>query len=790
MLEDLSAQVSPHRGALSDSMRPVVTMVYRWRRVWHDLHLNSRRSLLVRNNRSIGIAALLASLLHNYGSIGVAQELNRAAMPERPRTGLVLSGGGARGGAHIGVIRALEELRVPIDYIAGTSIGAAIGGIYASGMPVDELEAFVRDIDWGAAFLNTMPRELRSFRRKRDDDLFLVSQRPGLNDGEFNLPTGVVQGQVIDMIMSRVTLPVAGIGDFDDLMIPFRAVAGNIVTGEAVVLGDGAINAAIRASMSVPAALAPIEVNGDLLVDGGIVMNLPIEVAKSMGADRVIAVDITSELYGRDQLNSVVDITAQLSNLLTRNGVQAQIELLSEDDLLLTPQLPDEYGSVSFARMAETIEFGYQVVMEHREELERFALSDDAYAAYRAALVDPRSEELPLIDFLEIQNDSIVADSVIEDRLRDIELGTPMDVDIVERAIGRVYGLEFYQTVRYSLTEQDDSTGLEIDLNSRSWGPNYLQLGVEFSSSADSDSLFGLAASYLRTAINDRGGEWRATFVVGDQPAFLTDMYQPLGSKALYFVAPSLDFESSILNVFQDDELSAEFLLREATLEVGAGRELGSWGELRSGLRKAVGETTLRVGDPTLFPTDDFRRGEFFVRLSADTLDDIAFPSTGVLATAEWRGSRSSVLSSDQDFDQVLVNAAFAKSWGRHTLLSTLRYDSTISGRAPINRLFRFGGFFDLSGLNQNQLTGQHATRIGASYYRRIGDLALFPAFAGVSVELGNAWDSRSAISLDGSIWGGSLWAGVDTPVGPVYVSYGVAEGGSDAFYVFLGRIF
>jgi NTE family protein len=457
---------------------------------------------------------------------------------------------------------------------------------------------------------------------------------------------------------------------------------------------------------------------------------------------------------------------------------------------LLTPQFSSEFNSVSFVRMAETIDVGYEFVMNHRDALESFALDPDEYARYRAGLVDPRERNLPVIDFLRLDNHSIIADSVIEDRLRDIALGKPLDVDAVERAIGRVYGLEFYQTVGYSVVEEDGSTGLEIDLNPRSWGPNYVQLGVQYSSSADENAVFGLAASYLRTAINDRGGEWRATLVLGDEPAFLTDMNQPLGASGRFFVAPSVHFGSSLLSLFDDGELASEFQLREATLELGLGREIASWGEIRSGFRLGWVESKLRVGDPLLFPEDNFHRGELFARLSADTLDDVSFPRRGVLATAEWRGSRPSLLSADTDFDQLLVHVAAAKTWGRHTLLSTLRYDTTISGTVPVDRLFRFGGFFDLSGLNRDQLAGQHAVRIGTSYYRQIGDLALFPAFVGLSLEVGNVWQSRSGISWGDALLGGSLWAGVDTPVGPVFVGYGRAEGGPDAFYVFLGRIF
>jgi NTE family protein len=709
---------------------------------------------------------------------------------ERPKIGLVLSGGGARGGAHLGVIKALEELRVPIDYIAGTSIGAAVGGIYASGLNVADVEEFLASIDWNAAFGNVTPRRLRSFRRKRDDDLYLVRQKPGLNNGELQLPVGLVQGQVIDMIMSRVVLPVAHVEDFDDLAIPFRAVAGDLATGEAVVLGSGDLARAVRASMAVPAALSPLVMEERLLVDGGIVMNLPVEVAKTMGADIVIAVDITDRLATREEIGSIVQVTEQLTNLLTRRGTERQTELLTERDVLLHPDIPDELSSMRFARIAETIPYGYSAVMDQRERFAPYALDEQEYAAYKVAHPDPRAPSLPTIDFVRLENDSPIADSVIEARMDDIVVGEPLDFDTLDRALNTVYGLDFYQNVRYQLVDEGEQTGLEVSLTERSWGPNYLQLGVEYSSASDQDALFGLAASYLRTEINDRGAEWRATFFVGDEPGFITDMYLPLGPKALYFIAPELDFETELLNLYDLDTLVAEVKKREGLLEIAGGRELLSWGEVRVGLRTGAGDTELRVGDPTLVPPDSYRRGELFTRFSVDTLDSITFPRSGVFTSAEWLTSNTDWLAADADFDQLLVRSTFAKTWGRHTFLSTLRYDATISGQAPLSNLFRFGGMFDLSGYGRDQLTGQHVARLGTGYYRRIGDLALFPAFAGVSLEVGNAWDNRSDISLDGAIWGGSLWAGVDTPVGPIYMGYGVAEGGQGAFYVVLGRVF
>jgi NTE family protein len=344
--------------------------------------------------------------------------------------------------------------------------------------------------------------------------------------------------------------------------------------------------------------------------------------------------------------------------------------------------------------------------------------------------------------------------------------------------------------VRYSLIERDGRTGLQMEVDERSWGPNYLQLGMYYSSAGEADALFGLAASYLRTARNELGGEWRATFVVGDEPALLADLYQPFGERGLYFYAPALSIESNLYNVFVDDERVTEAKVRQATVEFGVGRELPSWAEYRFGVRVARGDSKLRVGDPQFLPEEDFRLGEVFGRFSVDTIDSVAFPRTGTLAAIEWRVSRDDSLGADANFKQFEASAVHAKTWGRHTVLTTLRYDSTVSGTAPVHRMFRMGGLFDLSGLNRNEISGQHAMRVGTSYYRRIGDLALFPAFAGMSLELGNAFTSRSDISLDNSLFGISFWAGVSTPVGPVYVGLGRAEDNNDAFYVSLGRVF
>jgi NTE family protein len=706
----------------------------------------------------------------------------------RPTVGLALSGGGARGGAHIGALKALEELRVPIDCIAGTSVGAIIGGFYASGLSVDEIEEVTRGIDFPAAFLNAMPRADRSFRRKQEDSLFLVNLRPGFRAGRFTLPIALVQGQVIDMILSRAIARTSPARDFDHLVLPFRAVATDITTGKAAVLTSGDLALALRASMSLPAVLAPIDIDGRMLVDGGLAMNLPIEVVKSMGADVVVAVDVTSPLLARESMRSVLDVTSQLTTLMTQPSTEEQKKLLDSDDVLLKPTFDSRGNFASFARFEETIGYGYRAVMDERARLDAWSLDPERYAAYLAERSRQRPPLAPMIRFVRLDNRSSIADSVITARLGDVPLGAPLDLPAIEAAVSRVYGLELFENVHYEVvTDAAGATGVEIQVNERAWGPSYFQAGLHYASSSSADTRFALAASYLRTGINPRGGEWRATLSLGDEPGVLANFYQPMGPKAEFFVEPQFGVTSTVVNVFADGRVAASFDIREAALEVAAGRVFRSAAEIRVGLRASSGDYGLRVGDPELLPRGDFRRGEVFARFSADTLDSVAFPRAGASATLELRSSRTARLSADADFEQVLVRAAVAKTWRRHTLLTTFRYDATVSGTAPLHSQFRVGGFRDLSGLTRNELSDQNAARVGVSYYREIGDFALFPVFTGVSFERGNVWTRHSAMSFGDAIAAASLWLGVATPIGPVYLAAGRTDDGRSAVYLSLG---
>ena len=738
--------------------------------------------------RSVVIPCFLVMMLAAFSESTLAQHTTDSMeQKSRPKIGLALSGGGARGAAHIGVLKILEENQIPIDYIAGTSMGSIVGGLYSIGMSPDEILEGIESIDWDDVFHDFPAREERSFRRKRDDDLYLVKAKPGIDKDGLKLPEGVVQGQKINMALSGFTRRVAQVKDFDDFAIPFRAVASDIVTGEAVVLDSGNLAAAIRASMSVPAAFAPITIDGRQLVDGGIANNLPIDVVRAMGADIVIAVDISTPLLTEEELGSALKITVQLTGILTRRNAEAQIATLTEEDILLIPDLGD-ITSADFDRAAEAIPTGVAAAEASLESLRRYSIPDDEYENYRAGLkhFDPTS---PVVDFIRFDNESRFDDSALAYRVYNSKVGEPFSQEAVERDVGRIYGLELFSTVGYGIVEDGGETGLEFRVKERPWGPTYVQLGAEYNSNNDGDNIFNLGGSLLFTGLNAHRGELRVGGQIGEEPGLLVDWHQPLGDKAMWFVSAKTTIGDRIVTIYDDDTALGDYEVGEALIEASFGRELGTWGEVRAGARYSDGEADVRIGEPEDFPEIPFNRGEFFARFFVDEFDSYNFPRKGYLANAQWIASREG-LGADDKFEQFLLTGTIAKSWGKHTLVGSVRYNTTISGTAPIQSVFRAGGMFNLSGFNTNELSGQHYARAAAVYYRELGHIKFLPLYAGMTFEVGNVFQDRDDIGLSDSLNAGSLFLGADTFIGPLYVAYGRAEGSNSAFYLYLGRSF
>ena len=764
--------------------------------------------------------ALGAGCLWSAGSRADAESPPNAEPPARPRICLVLSGGGARGIAHIGVLKVLEELKIPIDCIAGTSMGAIVGGLYASGMTALEIDATMRSLDWQEAFRDAPPRRDLAFRRKQDDRNFLVRLPLGLKHGQILLPKGFIQGQKLQETLRQLTLPFSNSTDFDLLPTPFRAVATDLETGNAVLMEKGDLAIAMRASMSAPGVFAPVELNGRLLVDGGLAENLPINVARAMHADILIVSDVSFPLQPRAALDSALSISNQILAILLRKDSDRQRASLSPRDILIEPNLGSA-AATDFTAPASIIAGGEAAGREATAALSAYRVDDTAYREYLARRAT-REPGRPLIQFVRVDEQSRRYEKTIVAEMKPL-LGKPLDLDQVGKHITDLYGLGNFETLDYSLVEQrtgtstspgtstgtdastaagtgpgasgDQESGLEVRARRKSWGPNYLRFGLNLEDDFQGNSRYNAAARFVLTEINELGAEFLTDVQIGSDPKVVSEFYQPLDASRTWFVAPSARVEARNLPIFTKNLQVADFRDREVEGDLDVGRNLGNWGEIRVGLHRINGLTRERFGDPTLVE-QQYNNGEYFFKFSYDQLDNVHFPREGQTFSLQWDANRTN-LGADIASDRVQADWLMARSRGRNTLLLWTSAGSTLDGDykpTALPEFYSLGGFFNLSGLAPSSLIGPHYAIARAVYFRKIGrggeGFFEFPAYVGMSLELGNTWQHRGDINFGSARKDASVFLAFDTFLGPVYLGSGYDTAGSAGFYLFLGRTF
>ena len=714
----------------------------------------------------------------------------------RPRICLVLSGGGARGMAHIGVLKVLEDLKIPVDCIAGTSMGAIVGGLYASGMAAADIDATMRSLDWQEAFRDAPPRRDLAFRRKQDDRNFLVRLPLGLQHRKILLPKGFIQGQKLQETLRQLTLPFSSSTDFDLLPTPFRAVATDLETGNAVVMDKGDLAIAMRASMSAPGVFAPVELNGRLLVDGGLAENLPVNVARAMHADILIVSDVSFPLQQRAALDSAISISNQMLAILVRKDSDRQRASLSPQDILIEPNLGSA-PATDFASPSAVIARGEEAARAAVAKLSAYAVGDNAYRDYLARRA-AREPGLPPIQFVRVDEQSKRYEKTIMAEMQPL-LGKPLDLDQVGKRITELYGLGNFETLDYSLVEQGqgagEETGLEVRARRKSWGPNYVRFGLNLEDDFQGNSRYNAAVRFVLTEINDLGAENLTDLQIGSDPKIVSEFYQPLNASRTWFVAPSARIEARDLPIYTKNLLVADFRDREVEADLDVGYNLGNWGEIRAGLHRTNGLTRVRLGDPTLVE-QQYNNGEYFFKFSYDRLDNVHFPREGETFSLQWDANRTN-LGADIASDKVTADWLVASSRGRNTILFWTSAGTTLDGNYKPNALPEFyslGGFFNLSGLAQGSLIGPHYAIARAIYFRKIGrggeGFFEFPAYLGASLELGNTWQHRGDMSFSSAHKDASLFVAFDTFLGPVYLGSGYDTSGTAAFYLFLGRSF
>lgn len=711
--------------------------------------------------------------------------------PERPRIGLVLSGGGARGAAHLGVIRVLEQMRIPIDAVAGTSMGAVVGGLYAAGLSADEIETVFRELDWQELLTDRAPRRALVYRRKQDDRSILAKGALGVRPGEgIELPLGLVQGQKITQLLRTATLRVGEIDDFDRLPVPFRALATDLETGEPVVLRSGDLATVLRASMSAPGVFAPVEVGGRMLVDGGLVDNLPVDLAHSMGVDVLIAVDVSFPLAKRDGLGSALDVTNQMIAIMVRRGTLDSRGRLGKRDILIEPDL-GRMTSVSFRDIPGAIEAGTAAAHTAQASLASLSLSPAAYSAYLAARPRTAEPTEPLA-FVRPGPGSSDDAARIEAVFGDLA-GAPLDVPELQHKLERQYGLDRYEFLDYRFVREANVLGLEIDARRKSWGPNFLRLGVGLEQDYDGGAVANAGASLLMTDLNALDAEWLLDVQLGEEPHFITEFFQPLSLTGDLFVAPGLRYELETLQVVDDGHRIAHYRVRDSEASLAVGAELSTWGEFRVGVARGNGSAKVMIGDAGL-PQSDFDLGALYAEFGYDRLDSAYFPKHGQALRMSWRGERRWLGSSD-DVDLVRAEWLFARSHDRLSMVLGLEGGSALDDRVVSpQQLYTLGGFLELSGLPRDALAGTQFGLARAVVYKRVSrggtGFFEFPAYVGASFEAGNTWATRDDVEWGDIVTAGSVFLGAESPVGPVYLAAGLAEGGERAFYFLLGRTF
>lgn len=720
-------------------------------------------------------------------ALWMVQAMPLLAAPEpgasdRPKIGLVLSGGGARGAAHLGVLRELERQHIPVDYIAGTSMGAIIGGLYASGMAVDEIEKALAEIDWADILKDEPERSELSYRRKRDDDDFLVRQAFGIGADGVKLPAGMLQGQKLLLLLKELTRSVANVQDFDKLPVPFRAVATDISNGQAVVIGSGDLALAMRASSSIPSAFAPVKWDGKLLVDGGVADNLPVAVVKLMGADRVIAVDISTHLYQKEELTNLLVIADQLTTLMTRSNTERSLERLGGQDVLIVPELGD-ITTTSFTLSMQAIEPGEKATRDAQDKLAHLAVPADSY---QAASVGVEKLDRPVIAFIEINNRSGLDDAVIRSRIK-VPLGEPLDNQRLEHDIATLYGMELFESISYDLIEKDGKQGLRLNVVEKTWGPDYMQAGIALNSRWQSGSGFTLGASYLQTNINPLGGEWRSMLNLGESPLVFTELYQPLDTESHYFFNPGVEWSRKTIGLYSDGNHLADYQMAQTEFFLEGGRELGRWGEIRAGYSYASGSFELDIGAP-YWPNLDYDSGMVFLQLGVDTLDSRYFATQGDLGVLKY-SVYSEALGGDDDFDQVSLSWFSAHSVEKTSLLASMNVGITPDDDAAFYGRYTLGGFTKLSGYNQYELSGQQMAHVLVGGMYQMVDMKFLPVYLGAMLEAGNTWERLSNFGDDWK-YSASVFVGVDSFIGPLYVGFASSEDHPQSLFMYLGTPF
>ncbi|MBI3727998.1 MAG: patatin-like phospholipase family protein [Burkholderiales bacterium] len=718
---------------------------------------------------------------------------------KKPRICLALSGGGARGFAHVGVLKVLEELHVPIDCIAGTSMGAVVGGLYAAGFSASEIEKRLDALKLNDIALDRVERRYLPQSIREEDEQYPLGATLGLSANGVRLPAGVVQASQFLEILQNWTAHLQPDIDFDRLPIPFRTLATDMETGKMVIFTKGPLHKAIRASMAAPGVFAPVEIDGKLLSDGGLVKNLPVDIARQMGADVVIAINIGTPLMPRDQLLTLFNVSQQMVNILTEQNVEAQKALLGPNDVLIEPALGN-ITFMDFARSKEAVKIGEKATHELDAKLLALSLSPEMYAIRHEIRLNPQLPPIK-IQFIDITTNGAVPESDIRRQLN-ISMGTEYKAEEVNRKLSILNNAREFDSVNHELVERDGEYGIRVNANGRNWGPHFLRFGLALSSGFEGAGGFKLQVGHRRPWLTDGGLEWRNDLEFGNSIKYHTELRQPLFEREGMYLAPFAEIGQNTRNLYSGNTRIAEYNFRSDKLGLDLGFRIGeqsNLGEAKLGLnfnhyrvRPKIGGFLLLNEDGSTkvetLPSADLQQFGLKSAVVIDQLSDASFPRYGYKIDASAFLGTS---DTRKNFQEVAISTTWANSINNHSINLKLNAAGLFQKGTDVRGIgSTLGGFQQLSAYQPDQFTGDFMVYGSVTYLLRAVkfDLAGQSLFLGTSLEAGNVWNKGEDISFKSLRKSASLFAGFNSFIGPIYLGFALGQSGAKNVFFQLGR--
>jgi NTE family protein len=703
----------------------------------------------------------------------------------RPTLGLVLEGGGALGLAHIGVITWMEEHHIPVNYVAGTSMGGLVGGMYATGLSPAEVRQLINGIDWDQVLSGVTPFRDLSFRRKQDAHDFPGQLEFGLRNG-LQFPSGFNTGQAVNLVLDSVALPYSEIGSFNDLPIPFACVATDLVSGKPHVFRDGSLALAMRSTMSLPGIFTPVRSGKHLFADGFLLDNLPIDVGKEMGADVVLGVHLeTAPMDPNTNLSSFGVLGQSIAVMSEVNVVRS----MEQADLLIVVPL-QKYTSLDYNKADAIIKLGYDAAASKASVLSAFSVSDAEWEDYLSKR-NARRKTAPIPKFVEVTGTSPEMAKAMEKQMSPL-VGQPVEPKKIDQNMMTIVGLGRFSTATYSMTEKNGEQGLQVQAEQKSYAPPLVRPLIVIDGSEYNNVLFSIGARITFMDVGSYRSELRNDIILGSQYELASEYYHPFTTTSNWFIAPRLGVNSQQFNIYSDNTQVASYRIREALGGLDTGYSFGRTGEFRLGYEGGYEKATPEIGNVPTFPTTSGTTSDARIQYQLNTLDDPVIPRSGTSLLVYTKGFSTNPaapgpfplteIQAEAFFrlnapSSVYIAAAGGSSYGYKTGIPT----------------FSLGGSRQLVAWGTNELlTDQYF--LGQLGYIR--ELAKLPPFLGSSVnflgllELGKTYKlpaGSSPPNLPMDVAAGLL---VNTIFGPVLVAGSVGDYGHARFYFQIGHVF